>query len=133
MFTRMFVAVGATALVSAGLFASAAHGLGPAKVDVSHDTITCTTVHGSATFSPPLKLFPSPDGPSKVSIKGIAKDCTVSGPNAAVVLSGAFAGTLTVPSQEVTSLLGLEATARQSSRSSGKPTRRHRCCRRRPC
>jgi hypothetical protein len=110
MLARKLVAVGAAAVLSAGFFAAAAHGTGPAKVDVSHDTITCTTVYGAATFNPPLKLFPNPDGPSKVSIKGTAKDCTVSGPHAAVVLSATFAGTLTLPSQEVTSLLGLEST-----------------------
>jgi hypothetical protein len=110
MLARKLVAVGATAVLSAGLFAAAAHGTGPAKVDVSHDTISCTTVYGTGTFSPPLKLFPGSSDPAKVTIKGTAKDCTVSGPNAAVVVSGTFAGTLTVPSQEVTSLLGLEST-----------------------
>jgi hypothetical protein len=110
MLARKPVAVGAAAVLSAGLFAAAAHGTGSAKVDVSHDTISCTTVYGAATFSPPLKLFPSPDGQSKVSIKGTAKNCTVSGPHPAVVLSGTFAGTLTIPSQVVTSLLGLEST-----------------------
>jgi hypothetical protein len=109
MLARKLVALGATVFLSAGLFAAAAHSTVP-KVDVSHDTVKCTSVYGSATFSPGLQTSPLPPiKPSKVAIKGVVGDCTVTGPNPAVVVSGTFAGTLVLENDTATGLLGLES------------------------
>jgi len=109
MLARKFLALGATAVVSAGLFAGAAQGAGPAKADVSHDKVKCTSVYGTVAFSPALVLGGTPGvTAAKVSVKGVVADCTdITNPNVKL-LASTFAGTLTAPNNNALSLLGLQ-------------------------
>jgi hypothetical protein len=109
MLARKFLAVGATALVSAGLYAGAAHSAGPVKIDVSRDKVTCTSVYGAIAFSPALVLGGTPGvTAAKVSVKGTVADCTdLTNPNVKL-LKSTFAGTLTAPNNNALSLLGLQ-------------------------
>jgi hypothetical protein len=106
MLARKFLAVVATALVSAGLYAGAAHSAGPVKIDVSRDKVTCTTVYGTVAFSPALTIGGTL--PTRMTVKGTVDNCTdLTNPNVKLVKS-TFAGTLSAPNNNALSLLGLQ-------------------------
>lgn len=69
------------------------------KVDVSNDSITCNSVTGTASFSPPLVTGGTATS-VVMHVKGLVAGCTVSGPNVASILSGKLSGQLAGTSNE---------------------------------
>jgi hypothetical protein len=106
MLARKFLAVGATALVSAGLFASSAHGSGAAKADVSKDHVTCNTLFGTVGFAPPL-TSKTPNVPAKIIVKGTVDGCTDTDNANVHLVASSFSGVLNAKSNSITALLGL--------------------------
>jgi hypothetical protein len=81
-------------------------GAGAAKVDVSNDSITCNTVIATAGVKPALSNNGSSSTPTQITVKGVVNGCTVSGSNAATILSGSFTGKLAGTGNTCTGLLG---------------------------
>jgi hypothetical protein len=105
MLARKFLAVGGAAVVSAGLFAGAAHSVAPPKADVSTDRVTCTSVTGNIAFSPALVL--NGNVAETMAVKGVVKDCTDLTHPAVKLLPSTFSGVLHAGNNNVLALLGL--------------------------
>ena len=97
---------GFVGLVLAALVATPAFAGAP-KVDVSNDSITCNTLIATAGVKP--SLVNGGSSPTLVTLKGTLGGCTVSGANAATVVSGSFSGKLTGTSNDCASLAGTTA------------------------
>ncbi len=79
-------------------------GAGAPKVDVTHATVDCTGVTGSAKFAPSLTLTGT--SPEKTSIKLALSGCTVSGVPGVTISAGSGSGTLHSATNSAAALLG---------------------------
>jgi hypothetical protein len=108
---RKFLMIGAATAMPLG-FLAATGGIAGAKalpINVSTDHVTCTTVTGSAKFSPALQL--SGSSSETTSIKLDLSGCTISGPVATpgVTVTGKGAGTLDSATNNALALEGTNA------------------------
>ena len=90
-----------------GILASSAGIAGASKappVDLSHASVTCTTVTGAAKFGPGITS--SGTSPENVNIKLALSGCTASGVSGVTVMSGKGAGILHLASNNATTLFG---------------------------
>jgi hypothetical protein len=98
--------VAAAAAMPVGLIATAGTaGAGkPNPVDVSHATITCTSVTGVAKFAPSLIIGGTK--PENINVKLALGGCTVSGVAGVTITAGKGAGVLHAPTNNATALGG---------------------------
>jgi hypothetical protein len=101
---KLLLTAAAVAMPIGLVCASAGAQAAAPKIDVSHATISCTTVTGSAKFSPALNL--TGGNPENTSVKLAVGGCTVSGVSGVVVASGKGSGVLHSASNLATNLLG---------------------------
>jgi hypothetical protein len=69
------------------------------KIDVSNDSITCNTVIATVSVKPPLVTGGTATS-VVMAVKGSVAGCTVTGSNAASILSGKLSGKITATSNE---------------------------------
>jgi hypothetical protein len=92
---RKILLLGAAAVVPAGLIVGAGvASAGAPPVDATHATLTCTTVSGSAKFSPAITTNEAA-GSTKTTVKAKLGGCTASGVAGLTVSSGKTSGSFT--------------------------------------
>lgn len=102
---KKLLMVAAAAAMPVGLIASAgAASAKGAAVDVTHATISCTSVTGAAKFAPSLILGGS--NPENTNVKLALSGCTVSGVAGVTISAGKGAGVLHSATNNATALLG---------------------------
>lgn len=91
---RKVLLIGAAALVPAGLIATASvASAGGSTVNATNDTATCTTVSGSAKFSPPISTSEAA-GSTTTTVKATLGSCTTNAVGLTIT-SGKTSGSFT--------------------------------------
>jgi hypothetical protein len=91
---RKLLLIGAAAAVPAGLIVGGGVAAASGGVDATHYTVTCTTVSGSAKFSPPITSSEAA-GTTKTTVKATLGGCTAVGTPTVTVTSGKTSGSFT--------------------------------------
>jgi len=97
---RKILLIGAAAAIPAGLIVGAGVAAASGGVDATHATVTCTTVSGSAKFSPPISSSEAA-GTTTTKVKATLGGCTASGIVGLTVTSGKTSGSFTSNSHVV--------------------------------
>ncbi|HMD47397.1 MAG TPA: hypothetical protein VKG43_14620 [Acidimicrobiales bacterium] len=106
MIRRILLVASACAIPLAGLAVTSSVASG-SSIDVTHDTIACSTFTGSLKFSPPLVSGGSASSDT-ITVKGALSNCT-DGSSLLTGATGKLGGTLTGTSNNCLSLLGSQA------------------------
>ncbi len=110
---KKLLMVAAAAAMPVGMLAATAGiaGAGAPKVDVTHATISCSTVTGQAKFAPALTL--AGGNPENTNVKLTLGECTVAGVSGVTITSGSGSGVLHSASNSALNLLGPVAVTGQ--------------------